>query len=202
MKRVLAVLMVLSILLSFVMPVSASPLWLKGEKAMPPGLQKLNKVPYGLAKKVFEDADLFSWAQRSIEKLGMKGLIKGRLNGLYDPRGTVTKLEAVIMALRVMGWENETLNIKELPAKYRGGSVGKWAYGYINVAYKRGILDDVDMMYFDPNAPALRHEVAKYVVRALGYEDEAQDRMNKKLPFDDAALVPSGSIGYVYDRQQ
>ena len=45
--------------------------------------------------------------------------------------------------------------------------MGQWAYGYINVAYEKGILDNVDMMYFEPSQPALRHEVAKYVIRAL-----------------------------------
>ena len=70
--------------------------------------------------------------------------------------------------------------------------------GYVAVAYEKGILDDVDMMYFKPNDPAKRYEVAKYVIRALGYEREAQRSMDERLPFVDAELVPQGAVGYVY----
>lgn len=199
MKRVIAVAIVVSVVMSFcVVSAYASPLCFENVKNTPPGLQKQGKVPPGLAKKAFDDADIFWWAQRAIEKLKTKGVVKGRANGLYDPKGNVTKLETIIMALRIMGWEDEAQKANKLPRNYKGGDVGQWAYGYINVAYEKGILDNVDMMYFEPSQPALRHEVAKYVIRALGYEDEARDSMNKKLPFDDASLVPAGSIGYVY----
>lgn len=199
MKRFVAVLTIITIVLSFcVIPAYADPPWSEGGNGVPPGLHKQNKVPPGLARKAFEDADEMRWAQRAIEKLKSKGLVKGRKNGLYDPRGNVTKLEAVIMALRVMGWEDLASNFDFLPANYSGESVGEWAYGYINVACEKGILDDVDMMYFEPGEPALRHEVAKYVIRALGYEEEALGKMDGDLPFTDASLVPSGSIGYVY----
>lgn len=155
-------------------------------------------VPYGLAKKIFNDIDSFKWAEKYIEKLFQKGLIKGVGNDKFAPKEAVTKIEAVTMALRVMGWEDEAKKITKLPKNYKGNKVGNWAVGYVALAYEKGILDDVDMMYFDPNGPALRHEVAKYVIRALGYEKEAQRSMNKELPFKDALLVPQGSVGYVY----
>jgi len=157
-----------------------------------------NFLPPGLAKKIFDDTDKFPWAVQAIEKMFLKGLIKGYGNGVYNPQGTVTKLEAIIMSLRVMGWEEEALEINELPEKYKGKSIDGWAVGYVSLAYNKGILDDVDMMYFKANDPALRHEVAKYVIRALGYEEEAQDNMDEELDFVDEMAVPQGSIGYVY----
>ncbi|WIV12236.1 S-layer homology domain-containing protein [Proteiniborus sp. MB09-C3] len=155
-------------------------------------------VPPGLAKKTFNDIDAFKWAEKSIEKMFQKGFIFGVGNDMFAPKAAVTKLEAIIMSLRVMGWEEEAKGITNLPKKYKGDKVANWATGYVTIAYEKGILDDVDMMYFKPNDPALRHEVAKYVVRALGYEKEAQKNMNKEIPFVDAALVPQGSVGYVY----
>ncbi len=199
MKKIVSMLVVLSMLSSFcAMSVSASSAWSKGEKDIQHSLGRRNGIPYGLAKKAFEDVDLLDWAQKAIEMLCSKGLVRGYGNGLFKPRGKVTKLETIIMTLRIMGWEDKALNMKELTPKYRGNYVGSWAVGYINMAYEKGILDDVDMMYFEPGAPALRHEVAKYVIRALGYEEKAQENMDSELPFDDAALVPVGSIGYVY----
>ncbi len=156
------------------------------------------KVPSGLMKKIFNDTDAFKWAEKYIEKLFQKGFITGVGNDKYAPKNDVTKLEAIIMSLRVMGWEDEAKQITQLPKQYKGDKVDKWATGYVALAYEKEILDDVDMMYFKPNDPALRHEVSKYVIRALGYEKEAQKSMKKDLPFKDASLVPQGSVGYVY----
>ena len=155
-------------------------------------------VPPGLAKKIFNDTDAYKWAEKYIEKLYQKGLIFGIGDDNFAPQASVTKIEAIIMALRVMGWEDEAKEITQLPKNYKGDKVASWATGYVTLAYDKGILDDVDMMYFKPTDPALRHEVAKYVIRALGYEKEAQKNMKKDLPFVDALAVPQGSVGYVY----
>ncbi|MFA5524122.1 MAG: S-layer homology domain-containing protein [Tissierellales bacterium] len=156
------------------------------------------KVPQGLAKKIFKDIDSFKWAEKYIEKLFQKGLINGIGNDKFAPKEAVTKIEAITMALRVMGWEDQAKEITKLPKNYKGDKVDKWAVGYVTLAFEKGILDDVDMMYFNPKDPALRYEVAKYVIRALGYEKEAQKSMDKSLSFVDASLVPQGSVGYVY----
>jgi hypothetical protein len=156
-----------------------------------------NFIPPGIAKKLFDDCDQVKWAQKAIEKLNIKGILKG-VDGKYYPQRAVTKIEALAMTLRIMDWEDEALITKKLPKKYKGEKVNNWAIGYVTIAYEKGILDDVDMMYFKPNEPAKRHEVAKYVIRALGKEDEAEDYMDKDLRFVDATAVPQGSVGYVY----
>lgn len=185
MKRFVSVVLALILVLGFSMT-AISEGWGNG------------KIPKGLSKKIFSDIDDFKWAEKAIEKMFQKGLIKGIGDNKFAPNSPVTKLEVIIMSLRVMGWEEEAAKITELPKEYKGEKVDKWAVGYISLAYQKGILDDVDMMYFKPLDHALRHEVAKYVVRALGYEKEAQKNMNKKLPFVDASLVPQGSVGYIY----
>lgn len=185
-KRLISVVLVLVLMLSIGMTSVHANGWGNG------------KVPPGLAKKIFNDIDAFKWAEKYIEKLFQKGLIAGIGNGKYAPKNDVTKIEAIIMSLRVMGWEDEAKEIKQLPKHYKGDKVDNWAIGYVALAYEKGILDDVDIMYFKPSGPALRHEVAKYVIRALGYEKEAQRSMKNDLPFKDASLVPQGSVGYVY----
>ena len=92
---------------------------------------------------------------RAIEKMFQKGLIKGIGDGKFAPKSSVTKLEAIIMSLRVMGWEDDAKAITELPKEYKGDQVDKWAVGYVSLAYEKGILDDVDMMYFKPHFPGL-----------------------------------------------
>ena len=172
---------------------------------LPPGISKKVTndsgnvwLPPGIAKKAFDDVDKFPWAQKAIEKMKLKGLVKGKEETKFAPQSSVTKLETIIMALRIMGWEEEVSRKTTLPNKYKGKEVGEWAKGYVTIAFEKGLLDDVDMMYFSPNEPAKRHEVAKYIVRAIGYEDEAQDHMDDELSFKDAPAIPQGSVGYVY----
>lgn len=169
-----------------------------GFKGLPPGLAKKGKLPPGIAKQIFRDLKGYNWATKYIEDLGMKGLVKGEGNGVFAPYRSVTKLESIIMSLRIMGWEEEAKQTEKITNKYKGKSVADWAKGYIQVAYEKGILDDVDMMYFNPTDPAKRYEVAKYVIRAIGYEDEAQEHMDEDLDFEDSSAVPQGAVGYVY----
>jgi hypothetical protein len=199
MRKIISLVLVFVLVCSLSVTTAFADNW-KDESGnkFPPGLSKWGGLPPGIAKKVFDDIDDFSWAKKAIEKMALKGLIKGDGNGLFRPGYSVSKLEAVIMALRVMGWEDEAKDIDRLPRKFKKKEIDDWAVGYITLAYDKGILDDVDMMYFNPKEPVKRHEVAKYVIRALGYEDEAQDHMDEELPFIDAEAVPVGSVGYVY----
>ncbi|RKD34672.1 S-layer homology domain-containing protein [Thermohalobacter berrensis] len=196
MRRIIASVLVFTVLVSLSFSTAyADPEW-KGW--MPPGLAKKGGLPPGIAKKIFKDIEKYPWAVKDIIRMKLKGLIRGYGEGVFAPHKPVNKLETIIMALRVMGWEDESKRIDELPEKYKGDKIQDWAKGYITVAYEKGILDDVDLMYFNPYESAKRHEVAKYVIRALGYEEDAEDHMDEDLPFVDAALVPQGSVGYVY----
>ncbi|MGE4284089.1 MAG: S-layer homology domain-containing protein [Clostridia bacterium] len=195
MKRIISTILILT----FVLSLSVTTAFADSSAQKQTGWAKKGfKLPPGIEKKIFGDLDDFSWAKDAIEKMNLKGLIQGYGNGVFAPKNAVTKIEAVIMSLRVMGWEDEAKSTKELPKKYKGKNVADWAKGYVSIAYEKGILDEVDMMYFNPQESAKRHEVAKYVIRALGYEEEAEDNMDSDLPFVDEAAVPVGSIGYVY----
>lgn len=165
---------------------------------LPPGQAKKHFMPYGISKKVFDDIDGYDWAKKAIESMKLKGLIKGEKEGIFNPSKSVSKLETIIMALRVMGYEDEAYNIKDLPDEYSGERIDQWARGYVTIAYEKGILDDVDMMYFVPSESAKRYEVAKYIIRAIGYEDEAEEHMDEELDFTDASMIPQGAIGYIY----
>jgi len=198
MKRIISIILVLTFTLAlFTTTVFADSR--KGKGSTAPGMAKKElKLPKGISKKVFDDIDDMHWAKQAIELMKSKGLIRGYSERIFAPDNAVTKLETIVMALRIMGWEEETKYIKELPKKYKAKKIDDWGKGYVTVAYEKGILDDVDMLNFNPNEPAKRYEVAKYVIKALGYEEEAQDYMDEDLPFIDAELVPQGAVGYVY----
>lgn len=200
MKRIISIIMAVIFTTSiFTTTVFANSCKQKGKVQVPVLVaKKVNFIPPGIAKKIFDDIDDVKWAKKAIELLNLKGLVKGCGNGKFAPNNTVTKIETIIMTVRIMGWEKEVKDAKKLPKVFNGKGVPDWAKGYVTVAYEKGILDDVDAMYFKPAQPIQRFEAAKYIIRAMGYEDEARRHMDENLPFSDAVLVPQGAVGYVY----
>lgn len=199
MRRILTMILVLILVISTATSVAFADSW---KNWTPPGLEKTGGLPPGIAKK-FLDIDGYKWAEKAIERMAERGVIKGVGEGKFAPNRAVTKLEAIVMALRIMGEEDEArayfTDIKEGKKKFKlKDQLQEWAYGYVALAEDKGILDEADLVYFKLNEPATRHEVAKYLVRAMGLEDDAQDNMDKDLDYVDAAYIPQGSVGYIY----
>lgn len=147
--------------------------------------------------KKFMDSDELNWAQKSIEKMGYMGILSGTGNGYFQPKNNVTHAEAIAMVLRLTGHKAEAEAIKVEPNYFKGNS-DKWSYGYLQLALDRGIIIPSEDGKFNPKSPAKRHDVAKYVVRALGQRSLALKNMKAKLTYKDASSIPSGSVGYVY----
>ncbi|MDP9751496.1 S-layer homology domain-containing protein [Thermoanaerobacter pentosaceus] len=148
-------------------------------------------------KYSFDDIKQFTWALKAIEKMYAKGFIKGVGNKKFNPSKPVTHLEALVMILRTIGYEEQANKISELPKEYKGPKLS-WGQGFITLAYQKGILTYDELKRFNPNDKAKRYEIAKYLVRALGLEDQAQQNMNKVLNYKDWDKIPKDSIGYMY----
>ena len=149
----------------------------------------------------FDDIDEYPWAKNAINKMAKKGIVKGYGNRVFQPNKPVTNVEAITMALRVLGEEDDAKEQMELIGKglKNGkikGNVQSWAYGYVSIAEDEGIIEEGD--FINLNAPAKRQDVAKYIVRALGYEKEAQKHMDEDLDYVDAENIGDGYLGYVY----
>lgn len=147
--------------------------------------------------KHFTDSEDVDWAEKSIEKLGAMGIFLGSENGLFKPNSNVTHIEAIAMVLRLTGQEDEAKAIKAQPAFFKDVKAN-WTWGYLQLALNEGIIVPSEDGWFNPMTPAKRHEIAKYIVRALGERDEALKHMNEKLSFKDSSSIPKSSIGYVY----
>lgn len=185
-RKIAALFLIVALLVVFTMPVFGA---------------EANKVSPGQLKKItkFDDVDEnFEWAKDAIEKMYNRGIILGYPGGVFKPGNNVTHLEAIIMALRVMGCEEELKNatisdyIKKIKLPWDD------AYYYVALAVEKNIIKLEELKGFNPNAPAKRYEVARYIVRALDMESEAQKHMDEELSFKDANAVPEDAVGYVY----
>ena len=62
----------------------------------------------GYAPLAFADADLVaSWATASVQAATENGIIYGKSNNLFDPKGTATRTEAVLIITRALGLDVE-----------------------------------------------------------------------------------------------
>lgn len=146
--------------------------------------------------KLFEDVEENSWANSYIEKMALKKMIVGDGRGRFNPNATTKYIEAIIMTIRTMGWEDEAKEATSLPENYTGAKIPNWAVGYFAYAVEKGLIKENEFDSFSPNAAAKRYHVAKYIVRALGKEDEAL-AFEGVLDFKDVNGLTQEDLGYI-----
>ncbi|MFB6366162.1 S-layer homology domain-containing protein [Paenibacillus elgii] len=169
----------------------------------------VKKVDYGKdvninIKLTFDDlkGKDVEWAQHYIASLASKRVFEGYEDGTFQPRKTITRIEAITAAVRLMGLRDQAesadakaanLNFKDadkLKKKY------PWAAGYVSVALQNDLFSETDDM-IQPEKEADRLWATTLLVKAMKLQNEAKAKMNAKLPFRDADKIPAGSVGYV-----
>lgn len=149
----------------------------------------------------FNDADEASWAVQAIGLMKSQAVLSGYEDGSFRPNKPVSRVEAVVAAVRLMGLEEEAqskstdsklafTDAEAIDKKYN------WAKGYIIVALEQGLFETSESK-LDPQKPASRIWVSALLVKALGLEDEALALMTDVPDFKDVSAIPAGSIGYV-----
>lgn len=194
-KRITAVMCMAAILVSL----TAAPVMAKN------GPEK-NSCDQGKVKakmyERFKDLGGYEWGLTDVTKIVGKGLFRGKGLFIFAPGAKITQQEAAIVALRLIGKESttETLTkdevdhlLKDIPDQEK---IAAWARAAVAQMVKLGIVSSEQK--FHPTEPATRLDVAVLLVKALGYEHEAQEAMNKPLSFRDADKIPAALRGYVY----
>jgi len=150
----------------------------------------------------FKDEKEMAWAIEYIMRLASKGIFTGYEDGTFKPNQTISRIETLVAAVRLMGLRdqaeteaaiNQDLHFKDakqIEQKYA------WATGYIAVALENDLFFETDTEV-KPADNATRLWSTILLVKALKLEDEAKKLNNTKLDFADANQIPAGSVGYV-----
>lgn len=149
----------------------------------------------------FNDIKEAEWAASYIAKMKAKNVFQGFQDGTFRPNNQITRVEAIVTAVRLLGLENEAkakspdtkLHFKD---SQRIDKEFPWAKGYIIVALENGLFDASEDM-IQPDKPASRVWVAGLLVKSLGLQSEALLKMTQIPNFTDANQIPAGSIGYI-----
>lgn len=151
----------------------------------------------------FSDVSSGHWAEKHISKLALQGIITG-YNGLFRPGDSVTRQEAVLMALRFKGLDGEvkTDDVIAYPSSF---VVSNFYKAYIALAFDQNLLDREDeyaLAASEPDkdwgtAPASREWVTKLLVRAIGEDDTAESMALTPSSFGDAGSIDGEYVGYI-----
>jgi len=150
----------------------------------------------------FKDEDELKWALLPIMRLASKGVFTGYEDGTFKPNQTVTRIEAIAAAVRLMGLRGQAESAEEMGTELHFKDADKisrqypWAVGYVAVAVENGLFAETEDKV-QPDKPADRLWATILLVKALGLEEEAKKNHNAALPFRDAKDIPAGAVGYV-----
>ena len=169
----------------------AAPKWMENGKTK--GLEKeKGQGQVKLQAKVKFNDITGHWAEQNIVLINSDDVIKGYNDGSYKPNKPVNKEEALTMIAR-MAYGNITAS----PVKLKNTKISFWAGPSLDLAVKKGIISKVELDTLAFNKPAQRYEVAVWLVRALGLEDEAIDNAGADLDFKDESAIPVWARGYI-----
>ncbi|MBP1762291.1 MAG: uncharacterized protein H6Q64_1833 [Firmicutes bacterium] len=129
--------------------------------------------------------------QSEAEKLNVMGLLLGTDHGFELDR-TPTRVQGAVMLVRLLGKEKEAqLSFFSHPF----ADVPDWADAYVGYLYAHKLTNGTGPTAFTPDSPLSAAQYMTFLLRALGYDDQAGD-FTWQLSLDQAVrigLFPSGS---------
>lgn len=156
-----------------------------------------------IIKLDFDDIDEEKhWAMQYIAKLAAKQVFSGYDDGTFRPNKPVSRIEAVITAIRLMGLKEQAESSEEMSTELNFKDTDEiekkypQAIGYVAVALENDLFVETETK-LQASKSADRLWATILLVKALGLEDEAKAKMNTQLPFKDAREIPAGAVGYV-----
>ncbi len=157
------------------------------------------------AASTFTDVADDYWAKDYIEEMYSIGLIKGYPDGTFGPSNAVSKWESLILAARVLGFNDaENAPYIELAADQYMSKLAKYNVNNKNeICYLLywGAIDEDDLADYltedKKNSPELRYEASVLLTKVMGGEAEALGQSSVVLDYDDASDIPTAAKPYV-----
>jgi hypothetical protein len=153
----------------------------------------LSTVTPAMAGQVFPDVKSGHWAERDIAKMKAKGIVAGFADG-YHPLEAISREQAIVMIIRTMGKAEEAAG-KVFPSNFNNPNlISAWAKEPVALALELGLLSQEDINNFRPKDATKRYEMAIFVAKALGYDSSGS---NINLGFKDEKDIPEKAKAYI-----
>lgn len=129
--------------------------------------------------------------EEAAEVLGaLKIMVGDAETGNFRPDDAIIRSEVTKVGVTVMGLHEVAENSKHA-TKYPDVVKNHWANGFINVATEQGMVEGDDVGTFRPDQQIKYSEAVAILVRALGYEPQAES----KGGYPGGYLVTASNIG-------
>lgn len=112
--------------------------------------------------------------EEPVSRLELLNVLKGYPDGSFKPEGSITRAEFAAVAVRARGLAGVAEAAKGLPSGFVDVPATHWAAGYVGTAGSMGIVNGIGNGMFAPNGLVKYEEAVTMLVRALGYESDAQ----------------------------
>ncbi|WP_059052654.1 S-layer homology domain-containing protein [Paenibacillus senegalimassiliensis] len=159
-----------------------------------------NNISQNIASvPLFSDVQNGFWAEKHIYKLAAEGIILGDA-GKFRPGDSVTRQEAITMAVRFMNLDSQLGDGSGAPEEIK---VGNYFKPYLELALSKNLLDKNEEIAATKDneswgeQQASREWVAKIIVRALGKDAEAKASATMSTGFADQTSISANARGYV-----
>lgn len=149
----------------------------------------------------FPDVSATHWALKHITKLALEGIIEGDDKGNYNPDSSVSQQDVIIMAIRMMGLEDEAKQNKT--AYVLPFDVSDYAKPYVAEALDKKLLSIQEETAPSGSSKAwgtrtaTREWVAKIVIRALGKQEDAAQLATTATAFKDNKDISASALGFI-----
>jgi len=151
-------------------------------------------------------ADKYSWAVGAISSMSEKGIIKGYEDGTFRPEKAVTKLEALVLTARVLGFgDSANKSLLNVAIETYGDKISEYKlnFGESEIAYLiiKNIISIDELADYVGNGSASsamkRYEIAVLITKALDAEESIKNTVITSLEYSDSAQIPAFAKKYV-----
>jgi hypothetical protein len=163
------------------------------------------------AARVFTDVGDREWYDEFVLKAYEAGLISGFEDATFKPNNSISRVEVIVCLARLAGYADDSAAgsyIQKYKTRMNADNIPVWAEGYIAYALEKGIVTEEELATFirsdgETQNNAKRAEVAVYLSKTLGFEQEAKSYTDRVLGFVDNEIISDWHKGYIktlYDR--
>lgn len=150
----------------------------------------------------------YPWAVNEIEEMASKGIIKGYSDSIFGPADEITKIQALLLCSRILGFA-DPMNNSFIDVAYEAFSnvLEKYDTPYKKeIAYLlyKGVISSKELSVYigedNADVPLKRYEAATLMTKVMDSEDEIEGFSGKSV-FTDANEIPAAAkpyVNYVY----
>lgn len=136
------------------------------------------------------------WGETAILEMHFRGIMNGYQDNSFRPNYPVTQLEALVMLVRMTGFEPGDYVPEDYYLLNDIFEVPAWAIPYVDYAIRNEITHYKELERMNLKQPLLRQDAAVLTIRTLGFSKQAT-KNTAAHSFMDAEKINPELLGYV-----